>query len=925
MPQSAIDADIVDYILAPENIPSQLLRIRNSYVVNNGYVEEEENIAISEEGVLQKIINIIYLKSGNDFHHYKQSTIRRRIARRMVILQKETLLDYYNFLRNGKQEQDLLFNDLLIPVTYFFRDDKFFESLTTTVFPKLIENAANNSIRIWVAGCSTGEEAFSIAILLHEYLLKVGKIDIKVQLFASDISEKCIAKARSAIYSAQDIQLITEARLQNYFIKKDGNFYINKVIRDMCVFAVHNFIKDPPFAKIDLVSCRNVLIYLDSYLQNRVMETFHYALKDKGFLFLGKSESAANVPNLFETVSKHEKIYSRKFTPKHHSLETLKPSNGEKLEQIVSVERNSLPEKDFRKIACDILFSKYTPVGVIINENHEIVYFHGDISPFLLPSPEKATHNILKMAREGISAELRDAILQIKENKGNIHKEDIIVANQEYRASFEIVPLNNSDNHIMILFYKKELPDLNLSNKTQIESSDQQQIQDLEAELSQLHGNIKRVTEEHHIAFEELKTTNEELLSSSEELQVLNEEVETTTEELQSNNEELVCINDELLDRQEQLIALQNYSESIIKTIHEPLIVINTDFIVKSANPAFYRFFNSTEIETEGQNFFEIGDCHWNVAELRQQLSEILTAGNPVKDFEVEINCSSIGKKIIKINAQHITDTKPGGLILIAIEDITDLVSVNKLLVQKNEQLQKNNNQLEDFSSAASHDLQDPLRKIHMFCNRIIENDKDLSDTTKHDLERIKFSLNNMGQLINDLIGYSRINTLEKDFKKTDLNTLLNKTLRDLNDDISEKSSIINVSPLPVLKVIPFQIQQLFSNLVLNSIKYTNDSTIPEITIISEEPTQEEITAINGVTKEKYVKIKISDNGIGFVQDYADKIFQPFYRLHSKNKYKGSGLGLALVKKIINNHNGFIKAESKINEGAQFSIYLPKT
>ncbi|HMK05893.1 MAG TPA: CheR family methyltransferase, partial [Flavobacterium sp.] len=454
MPQNAIDSEAADYVLAPENIPAQLIEIHSSYETNHAYGEAEN---IPEDEVLHKITNVIFLRTGNDFKHYKQPTIRRRVARRMVVTRKETLQAYYHFVRNDRAEQDALFNDLLIPVTYFFRDGKYFEKLAVEVLPVLIQNVVNNNLRIWVAGCSTGEEAYSVAILLHEFLSDNNITDLRVQIFASDISEKSIAKARSGIYSPMDVQQVGETRLNNYFIKREGLYHINKVIRDMCVFAVHNFIKDPPFASIDLVSCRNVMIYLDSYLQGKVMSSFHYSLKEKGFLFLGKSESAANVQNLFEPFEKHEKIYTRKFAPARYVLEPFRPVQINVRGKEGS-NNQPIPETDFKKIASDVLFNNYTPAGVIINEHQEIVHFHGDTSYFLLPSPGKPNFNLLKMAREGIAFELRNALVRIKETGKPAAKENIAVKNQPYLASFEIVPLESNDNHLLVLFYKKPPP-----------------------------------------------------------------------------------------------------------------------------------------------------------------------------------------------------------------------------------------------------------------------------------------------------------------------------------------------------------------------------------------------------------------------------------------------------------------------------------
>ncbi|MEO8237642.1 MAG: CheR family methyltransferase [Flavobacterium sp.] len=922
MPQSAIEADAADFVLAPENIPAQLLKIHNSYEINHGY-SENENFSANEDEVLKKIINIIFLRSGNDFRHYKQATLGRRIARRMVNLKKDTLEGYYNILRNDKTEQDLLFNDLLIPVTYFFRDSNSFESLSKTVFPQLVQNAVDNNLRIWVAGCATGEEAYSLAISLHEYLIENNFKEIRVQIFASDISEKCITKARTAIYSPQDIQQISESRIHNYFTKRDGYYHINKVIRDMCVFAIHNFIKDPPFAKIDLVSCRNVLIYFDAYLQNKVFTSFHYSLKEKGFLFLGKSETAANVQNLFEAFGKNEKIYSKKYAPGRYIPESYKPI-GINREKFEVNEKKQAVETDFRKIASDLLFTKYTPAGVVINEHQEIVHFHGDTSPFLLPSPGKPNFNILKMAREGISFELRNALLKTAKQKEPIVKENIVVKNQPYLASFEVIPLDTNDLHIMVLFYKKPLPELEENSKLKRKNADQQRITDLENELSLLREDIKRVTEEQQTAFEELQTTNEELLSSSEELQAMNEELETSTEELQSNNEELMCVNDELMDRQEQLISLRVYSESIVITIREPLIIIDKDLVVKSANPAFYKYFNTTEQETEGHSFFEIGDCQWNLPEFKELLTKMLYDTLSIEDFKVNTYCKGIGKKTMMINARRIIDSKPAGLILLALEDITDLESANALLKEKNNTLKKYNQELKLFSSAASHDLQEPLRKALMFCKRILDDKKKLPESTIHNVERILFSITNMSQLILDIINYTQIELIEKQYKKTDLNVVVKKTIQDLKDTITEKNAIIDSTNLPELDVIPYQIQQLFTNLISNAIKYSRPDIQPEIKIDVQEATATEIEEIMGNPHVFYIKIIIRDNGIGFGREYENRIFDPFYRLHSHDEYQGSGIGLTLSKKIVENHKGFITVSSTINRGTTFNLYFPQ-
>ncbi|TDW52113.1 signal transduction histidine kinase [Flavobacterium sp. 270] len=920
MPQSAIEADTVDFVLAPEAIPSKLIDIRNSYITSHAY-SEEEHLSKDEEQILVQIIHLIFLRTGNDFGHYTQPTIRRRIARRMVILQKQTLGDYYNALRNSKEEQDLLFNDFLIPVTYFFRDEHFFESLPHLVFPELIQNIQNNTLRIWVAGCSTGEEAYSLAICLDEYLSENSLSEIRVKIFASDISEKSIAKARAAIYSSQDVQQISEARLANYFAKKDGQYHAQKVIRDMCIFAVHNFIKDPPFARIDLVSCRNVLIYFDQTLQNKALGSIHYSLKEKGFLLIGKSETTSSAENLFESIAKQEKIHVRKFSPVRYVPEAFKPAQV--AEQAITEIAKVPPQTDFNKITSGILLSNYTPSSVIINEQLEIVHFHGDTSPFLSPPAGRSNFNILKMASAEISFMLQGAISKIKKDKKPIRKENLLVRDQDYSVSFEIVTIPNDECYLMILFQKNLMSETQYGQKTIKNNIDYNRIIELEKELDQMREDIKRITQEQQTALEELQTTNEELLSSGEELQALNEELEASSEELQSNNEELMCVNDELMDRQDQLVSARNYAQSIVNTMREPLIVIDKDGIIKSANPAFYKYFQTTESQTEGHCFFEIGNCQWDIAEFKDLILKIPAENKAVVDYKVDVVCPGIGKKTMMVNANPIVDSKPKGMILLALEDITELAAANEQLRSKNKELQKNNEQLQIFSAAASHDLQEPLRKIQMFSRKILDRDKSLAESTIHNLERIVFSASNMSQLIADLINYTRVNFTDKEFKKTDLNLLLKKTLSNTKETIKEKNAVVSVSSLPALTVIPHQIQQLFTNLLTNSIKYSKEGAVPEIRIETAEPSSEEIAEFVDNPDITYVKICVSDNGMGFSKDYEDRIFNPFYRLHNHNEYSGSGLGLTLVKKIVDNHHGFIKASSRINKGTKMFIYLP--
>ena len=926
MPLSAIRAGAADFVLEVEEIPESLTHINHAYEISHSHSDEDHLALKTDEDIFKQILRLLRLRTGNDFSHYKQPTIRRRIARRMVITKREEPSAYLTFLRNDRQEQDALFNDVLIPVSYFFRDSKIFNSLCDTVFTTILpKKGPDESIRVWVAGCSTGEEAYSVAICLHEYLS--DKLpDVKVQVFASDISENVISKARTGVYSKQELQNVSEKRLSTYFTKIEGAYLINKEIRDMCIFAVHNFVKDPPFAKMDLITCRNVLIYLDPFLQKKALTTFHYALRPYGALFLGKSESVSQVNNLFEPLVKHHKIYTRKSSASTF-VPTFERTENVATERQVFTAKKAATEPDFHKIASDILFTKYTPPGVIINEQKEIVHFHGDTSPFLLQPPGKPNFNIFKMVREGMAFELRNALLKVKGIREPILKENIHIKGKEYLVNVEVMPLDNSiEPHILILFHKKDVAEHVSGSVGTRNDADLERIKLLEEEIEQMREDIRRVTEDQEAANEELQSANEELLSNSEELQTLNEELETSAEELQSNNEELITVNDELMDRQEQLTISRMYSEAIVETIREPLLVLDRELRVKSANASFYKYFNATEQDIEGRLIFEIGSAQWDIETLKEQLNYVLIKKDKLENFEISASFPEIGERIMIINVRPIiNDNLAEHLLLFAIEDITDIRAANMLLQQNNRQLEENNRELTSFSYIASHDLQEPLRKINTFSKMIIDSEKQgLSDNAKTYLERIMISTKRMQQLISDLLNYSRIsNNDDINFEYKDITQLLDEAKNELRENIEDRNATVKTPKMPVLRVLPPLITQVFINLIGNALKYSKQGTVPKITIDTEIVPGKDLRFFESDPNISYCRIGISDNGIGFPQEHASRIFEPFQRLHAKDKYEGTGIGLAICKKIMLKHKGCISAQSSVGEGSIFNLYLP--
>jgi two-component system, chemotaxis family, CheB/CheR fusion protein len=957
MPQSAINANVVDFILTPENIPKQLLALNKTSRLNP--ISPEINTQQKQEEDFKQVLSLLRIRKGVDFTYYKQTTIRRRISRRMALSKQENISEYLIYLKENDTELDQLYQDLLIPVTAFFRDPVIFENLRERMFPILFMNKLEHDpIRFWIAGCSTGEEAYSIVMCLYEYLGdKVN--NYKIQVFATDISELAIAKARKGIYDKSEADGLSASRLLQFFVKTNGGYQLKKNIRDTCVFAYHNYLKDPPFANIDLICCRNSLIYMDPFLQKNALTTFHYSLNEHGFLFLGKSETVGQVSELFSILDKQSKIYTKK-----HSTKKSLRLNGERKEDLFSKYKHRAGvienhKDDFQKNADEILLSNYVPPGVIVNKEMDIVQFRGSTGIWLESIPGKPNLNVLKMAREGLAFELRNALHKVKSTKETIVKEEVPIQfmGKEHKVTIEVIPLTKTiEPHYLILF-RDHLSINGISNNptdvphaadVKVSRKTKEQIQNLKLlkELAQAREDMRNITEDQEAFNEELQTANEELLSGSEELQSLNEELETSKEETQTTNEELIIVNQELYDRNEQLNLTRLFAESIVTTVREPLLVLNKDLQVRSANNSFYTKFNTTAGETEGRLLFDLGNKQWNIASLRTLLENILPEKSSIVDFEVSHVFPNIGFRIMHLNAtQILRNNSEEKSILLAFEDITEKRRIDKELKLLAEELEKkvlertfslnkanselnySNESLEQFAYIASHDLQEPLRKIRTFSTLLQDRFKEfLPQGAQELITKITNSSDRMSTLIREVLDFSRILHSDLVFEKVSLNHTVSNIVSDFDLLIHEKNAQINYDKLPVIEAIPMQINQLFYNLISNSLKFSNKDLLPVITISSRMLTDEELS--NHATLDHdipYCEISVKDNGIGFEQQYADQIFLIFHRLHGRNEFAGTGIGLALCKKIVVNHNGEIYAQSNEKDGALFRILLPLT
>lgn len=797
MPTSAIKAGYASQVLPVDKMPEALqLGIRQFAVQKQIHKDPKE-----ANGVNRILLQLRTL-TGHDFSQYKKSTIVRRIERRMSQNAIEDADVYARFLKEHPSEGHALFKELLINVTSFFRDADAFDALQKDILPELCKDKSEYCLfRVWVAGCATGEEAYSIAILLKE-LMEEHHYEFKVQIYGTDLDDGAIATARAGVYPPNIAQDVTPERLRRFFTKEDTGYRIKKEIREMVVFAIQNVIKDPPFTKLDLLSCRNLMIYLGPELQNRLIPTFHYALNPGGVLFLSPSESIGNFTQLFSSINRKWKFYRARHSiaPSRTMMASVLSWSAE-TDAKAPVEIMAKPrETNFADLTRRVMMQCYAPASVVTDFKGNILYVHGETGKYLRPAPGQSTFNVIEMAREGLELELRNAIRTAASERTSTLNREIQLKTDSgvTTVSFSVRSLagyDSSQNYLMVSFQEIANPNGLIPRQPRIAKPEELgRIEELERDLAYLKENYQATQEEQQASNEELKSTNEEMQSTNEELQSTNEELETSKEELQSVNEELITVNSELQAKIDQLAGMQNdmknlldnthigtvfldeemnirrftreatviyrlvpadigrplgdiksnfesealliqaksvletlipfeqevqttngtwyllriqpyrtldnviegivltftdiskrveaenavrlardLAESVVDTIDEPLLVMDDEFKVISANRSFYQFFQVALSDTVGRKIYDLGNNQWNIPALRELLEIILPRDQAVKDFLVEHDFPVIGHQKIQLNARRIVGKSSElSLILLMTKDVGD-------------------------------------------------------------------------------------------------------------------------------------------------------------------------------------------------------------------------------------------------------------
>ena len=648
MPRSAVASGCVDFVFPPGEIAREIGRIaRHPYVAPSSPARRKASAGTPNLG---PILEIVRKAMGVDFSLYKASTLYRRITRRMVLHKMEGLQDYARFLRKNPGEVEALYQDTLINVTSFFRNPETFEALKDGVLPKLFQNRTRQEpLRVWVLGCSTGEEAYSMAIILTE-LAEARGSQLPVQVFATDLNGAGIDKARAGVYSKNIAHDVSPERLRRFFAEVDGSYRISKKIRDMCVFARHNALTDSPFSQIDFISCRNLLIYLETALQEKVVPLLHYALKPGGFLLLGSSETIGSYRDLFEVKDPAHKIYAKK--PGMRRMPLGQPAGLHQGQTDLGLGPGRLQQAggraDAQKEADRILIARYAPPGVLIDADLEILQFRGDTGPYLAPAPGKASLNLVRMAREGLLVTVRAAINRARKEGASVREEGLRVKSDSgiREVDVEVIPIRASTagkEEFLVLFEdaapaslrkksgKGKIPRLDKAAAGE-EATARENVR-LVQELADTREFLQAVIEQQEAANEELQSANEEAQSANEELQSINEELETSKEEIQSSNEELATVNDELQNRNLELNQLNDDLGNLLGSIQMAIVMLGQDLRVRRFTPMAGRIFDLIPSDVGRP----IGDTkfNFNVPGLEPLLAEVIDTLS-VRESEVQ-------------------------------------------------------------------------------------------------------------------------------------------------------------------------------------------------------------------------------------------------------------------------------------------------
>lgn len=1053
MPESAIAAEVCDFRGVPGELAAELVRLsRDPYLAPGGSREATSDEPHPDDlDGFHRILTALRRNARLDFTGYKRPTIVRRIQRRMALRQSATLNAYATALHDDAEESIALAEDILIHVTSFFRDPAVFESLEQQVFRELLSHKAEDAaLRIWVPGCSTGQEAYSLAICLSEFLAKQSR-RLAIKVFGTDLSERAVEVARLGQYGESELDGVDPERVSRFFERVGGRYRIGRQIRDLCIFVRHDLARDPPFAKLDLISCRNVLIYFDPDLQRKVLPTLHHCLNRPGYLLLGSSEGIREFQSIFPPLDKEHRIYAKAGdSPRMEYPVSLGREAESKLVAFQPSQRQQ-PARDARRRADHVLLSRYAPAGVVVDDRFEVIEFRGRIGGYLEPAPGQPQVNVLRMARDGLSNPLREALEAAVSQGICVRKENVRVTDEARTrfVSVEVIPLSldsaTSDKFFLVVF-EEQANGVRAARDTvdavpRGENSADRQQQDetagqLRAELLASKDYLRALTIEHQDAVDELGAANEELTAANEELQSTNEELQSAKEELQSTNEELFTLNEEVSHRNRELDSVANdllnvlesvqvpmimvdqslrirrftpsarevssllpadvgrpiddvkfkvsvedliakiretmesicsqeyevraldgrwyrlsirpyrttdrrldgailsffdidvlkhtvlaaerardYAQSVIDTVPVSLVVLDSDLNVVSANPPFRKTFSLRPNANSTVNLFALAAGALDTPLLREATERSIVNHAVFRELEFPCALPGEGQRNLSVAGSPFEGHSGGTMLVLAFEDVTERRLLEASEKQSRIDAERANRAKDLFLATLSHELRTPLGTMLM-SSQLLQRLDTGDSRVQRASSTIERAIHTQARLIDDLLDISRIvsGKLTLSLRPVDLGEIVRSAI-DVAQALADAKQIelhlaLPESPVPV-DGDPIRLLQVINNLLNNALKFTAPGGKIGLTL---------------AVVEEHAQVVVSDTGIGLRPELIPHIFDRFVQAEDSltRANGGLGLGLAIVRHIVNVHGGEVRAESPgEHRGSTFTITLP--
>ena len=900
MPVSAMGSGLVDIVSHPAQMPNAILQY-----IKHPYIQKKE----SSQGVgdeLSQILDLLHLRVNVDFHHYKKGTITRRIERRMGILNITQIEQYLNFMKTNKEEVELLYKDLLIGVSGFFRDDAAFMMLDKDVIGGIVKEKLQNGIpekevRIWVIGCSTGQEVYSIAMLLKEHY-EANDIEIPTKIFGTDIDQDAIDFASKGVYAESSVLEIPPRLLEKYFVQDDDYYQVSKVLREMIIFAKHDITRDPPFNNIDLASCRNLLIYIEPKLQEKILSYIQFSLNEKGYLFLGSSETPGSKP--FEVISKKHKIYRNKQfgqSMEVHKLFSLtKKLNFKKPFDTNQPINSQIRETGIIGIFKDALLEDLVYPSVIIDQNSNVVHVAGEIDKYIKLPKKQLSLNILKM----IDEQLYVAVSSITSKSKSTHKKIVSTPISFSDNTIRIHSKGITDPHTLEKYTVLSFVDVTGEKQVKVTAENSQET---EAFVRQLEDELNETKDYLQSAVEELETSNEELQATNEELMAANEELQSSNEELQSLNEELYTVNNEYQEKLGELTDLNDDLYNFIQGTNIATLFLDLEMRIKRFTNAIKPLFdiNNTDIGRP----IDVFNHPFKNFDLKKVVNKVI---DKQKTYEEEVITAKGYYYLVRIIPYMTSRRKVEGVVLVIV-DVNDLKQTENQLKQNASELEQSNADLEQFAYLAAHDIKAPMTNISELV-KLLKKGNGVNDGATKIFERLESSVAQMHHTIVDLNKVISIKkNLNLDPEKIRLKEVCNGVLESIGEIIKSSGAEIatDFKKAPEIYFPAVHLENIIQNLITNAIKYKSPERSPVIRISSKK-------------EDGFTQLIFEDNGRGIDLDtYGPKFFQLFQRFHLD--VEGSGIGLHVVRTMMNKYGGKIDVDSEVDKGTTFTLYFLNT